>query len=144
MDATAYGAEIDVAWQATSWWRLRATYSYLHMDLDINPESIDFVSAPMEKSEPRHQARVESWMNLGESFQINLALRYVDRLPALDIDEYVTLDAGLTWSPSDSFEIEIVGHDLLESRRLEYDSSFVNTAPTQAQRGVYGKVTWRF
>lgn len=144
MDATAYGAEIDVAWQAAPWWRLRATYSYLHMDLDINPESIDFVSAPMEKSEPRHQASVESWMNLGESFQINLALRYVDRLPALDIDEYVTLDAGLTWSPSDSFDIQIVGHDLLESRRLEYDSSFVNTAPTQAQRGVYGKVTWRF
>lgn len=144
MEGTVYGGELALNWQVRPWWRLHMNYSYLEMDLDNNPDSFDPVSAVMEESDPQHQVYIESNMDISEKFEIDVAMRFVDQLPALGIDDYVTMDVRLAWTPSDDFEIAIVGHDLLGSKHVEYDSQFVNTAPTQVQRGVYGKVTWRF
>jgi hypothetical protein len=83
-------------------------------------------------------------MDLSKRVGLDLGLRYVDALPAFDVDGYLALDARLSWFPRDDLEITLIGHDLLERERLEYDSRFVSTVPTKAQRGIFGKVTWRF
>ena len=64
--------------------------------------------------------------------------------PTLGIDDYVSMDVRLGWSPNENLSLEIVGQNLLDQQRLEFAPSFVNFIPTQVERGVYGKVTWRF
>jgi iron complex outermembrane receptor protein len=50
---------------------------------------------------------------------------------------YTTLDARLAWFPIRELEIAVVGQHLLEAEHAEY-------GPDQIERGIYGKVTWRF
>ena len=144
MEATLYGGEVTVDWHAMSWWRIQMSYAYLEMDVDVNPDSISIASAATEGDSPQQQVYLGSHMNIGEQVELDVTMRYVDELPALGIDDYFTVDARISWHPKDDLELTLVGHDLLDSKHLEYDSMFVNTVPTQVQRGVYGMITWRF
>ena len=65
-------------------------------------------------------------------------------LEGLGIDDYAVMDLRLGWSPRDDLLIEIVGQNLLDSSRREYETSLLSTVPTGTQRGVYGSVTWKF
>jgi iron complex outermembrane receptor protein len=76
--------------------------------------------------------------------ELDLWGRYVDRLPAFDIDSYVTLDARLAWEPVAGLELALVGQNLVEDRHLEFEPEFLLTEATEVQRSVYAKLTWRF
>lgn len=54
------------------------------------------------------------------------------------------MDVRLGWSPADNLEISIVGRNLLDSAHQEFVPAFVDTLPSQVERSVYGKITWRF
>ncbi len=71
-------------------------------------------------------------------------VRYVDRLPTLQISSYVGLDVRLAWKPIPNLELAVVGQNLLDSQHPEFRPSFISTQQVEIQRGVYGKVTWRF
>ncbi|MBX3177912.1 MAG: TonB-dependent receptor [Candidatus Hydrogenedentes bacterium] len=143
-DAETYGVELAADWRPAGWWRLRAHYSLLRISHDLNARTLDPVSGSVSGSYPRHQAYLASYMNLGHNVDLDAALRYASGLPALAVEEYITLDIRLAWRPHQDFELAIVGHDLLDARHTEFDATFINTVPTQVQRGVYGKLTWRF
>jgi len=81
-------------------------------------------------------------MNLPWQLQFDLWLRYIEELPALNVPSYVTLDVRLGWRPFQSLELSLVGQNLVEYRHAEFVEP--NVIPAQIERGVYGKVTWRF
>lgn len=83
-------------------------------------------------------------MQLPGDIELDLWGRFVDRLPALNIPAYVSLDTRLGWKPTKTLEVSIVGQNLLESRRPEFTSSFVAQNATEVQRGAYVKLTWRY
>ncbi|MCP4407573.1 MAG: TonB-dependent receptor [Gammaproteobacteria bacterium] len=74
---------------------------------------------------------------------MDIWLRYVDRLPSLDVDHYVTLDARVAWKTKKNIELSLVGQNLVASKHLEFRTEFVEISPTQVERGVYGKLLWR-
>ncbi len=84
-----------------------------------------------------------SWVPAASS-QETTTLRYVDDLKNLGIGDYVELDARLAWRPRKDLEIALVDRNLLDSEHEEYDDVITLAVPTQIQRGVYGKITWRF
>ncbi len=65
-------------------------------------------------------------------------------LPDLDIGDYVTLDVRLGWRPTENLEVALVGQNLLEDEHMEFQQPSSPIASTAVERGVYGKVTWRF
>lgn len=144
LEGNTYGFEVALDWLPASWWRIRLNYSLLEMDLDLKPVTLDIVTGATQESSPEQQVFLGSHFDLGKHTELDLYLRYIDRLAALDIEDYLTMDVRVAWKPSDDFEIAIVAHDLLDSAHEEFDSTFVDTVPTQVQRGVYGKITWRF
>ncbi len=144
MDGKTYGAEVAVDWHPTPWWRARLSYSYLEMDLDLNAKSLDIVSGGIEKSSPEQQVSFRNSFDLSPNTDLDFTFRYVDQLPALSVDDYFTLDARIGWRPRESLELALVGRDLLNSEQLEFSSMFVDTRATNVQRGVYGKITWKF
>ena len=143
-----YGIELAGAWQTTDWWRWDIAYSYLKTRIETSKELND---NPQIEVGPRHQVSFRSAMNFRKDLDLNLWLRYVDDVKAMnatsnwvsEIDSYLTLDACLTWRPIKDLEFSLVAQNLLDDEHPEYtQESF--TLPTEVERGVCGKVTWRF
>lgn len=140
-----YGLELAPSWQATDWWRLQAAYTFLKMQLHALPGSTDPTAAGAEGRSPQQQFTLRSVMNLTRQWELDCALRYVDRLPNLKIRSYVTLDVRLAWMPSKNWEVSLVGQNLLDNQHPEFGpSTIIRTQATEVERSVYGKVLWRF
>ena len=72
-------------------------------------------------------------------------MRYVDNVPTQSISSYVSLDARISWRPRNNLEFALVGQNLLDPQRLEFNQdTFLDVRSTEVERSVYGKVTWEF
>ncbi len=144
MNGESYGVEGSVLWQAAEWWRWRANYSVLFLRLHLEPGTTDTASVRQEGQSPQQQFMLWSSMNLGNKWEFDSILRFVDSLPAFGIDQYMSLDLRLAFHPRPNLELAIVGQNLLDNQRLEFNRSPGFPARTEVARGVYGKVTWKF
>lgn len=134
-----YGGELSGEWRSFPWWRLRPTFSYLHIHRSA-PEGIESESG----EDPTYQFSIRSLMNLTDTIEFDTTFRFVDRLVGLDVNRYTNLDIRLGWRPTNALELSVVGHNLIESRHTEFKPEFIQTAVSQIQRGMFAKVTWRF
>ena len=144
MEASTYGIELTTDWQPTQSWRIRASYTFLKVDLDQHQRTLDIISGSTEGNSPRNQFVVESRLNLPHNIEFDTTLKYVDNLPSMGIDSYFGLDTRLAWHPKDNIELAIVGQNLLEDHHEEYSSIFLGTVPSEVERSVYGKITFQF
>jgi iron complex outermembrane recepter protein len=141
LEGETYGVEVWANSQITDWWRLRTGYTYLHMQLRTKADSSDTTSVAAAKGRsPQHQFFVRSWLDLPAGLEFDTTLRYVDALPTGNVRSYVALDVRLGWRPTKDLELAVVGQNLFDNRHLEFSS----TLRTEIQRGIYGKVTWRY
>ncbi len=97
-----------------------------------------------EGESPHNQASLQSSWDLDDDLEFDLVIRYVDNLPAMQIPSFVTLDLRLAWQPSDTFELAVVGRNLLDDHHPEYSGQFLAIRSTEVQRGVYAVATWRY
>ncbi len=140
-----YGAELAANLQTTDWWRLSASYSFLQIQLHPTSNPPDQSSERAgEGSSPHHQFSLRSRMDLPKNFEIDTTLRYVDGLPAINVDSYVVMDIRLGWRPTQNLEFSIVGQNLFDNRHLEFVPTTVSTQTAEVEHSVYGKVTLRF
>ncbi len=144
MDGEAYGVELATNWQAADWWLIRGGYTFLDIQLHLDSDSRDTLEIPAEEENPQNIAFIRSSMDLPGHVTLDIGLRYVDTLPALDVDRYLDMDARLAWNPTEDLEVFIVGQNLLDSQHPEFTPKYLATRPTEVQRGVYAGVTWRF
>jgi iron complex outermembrane receptor protein len=82
-------------------------------------------------------------MNLPGRLEFDTGLYYVDNLPALGVDSYVSLDARLGWRASEDLEFSVVGQSLLDSEHTEFAPSIISVVPTEVEHSVYVKATCR-
>jgi iron complex outermembrane receptor protein len=143
-EGVTYGFEVAFDWRPLPSWNVRAAYSFLEMDLTEHFKTFDPISGGVEDESPEQQFSLLNRLNLGRHVELDVIARYVDALPSLGIDDYLTADVRLAWIPRDNLEIAVVGQNLFDGEHPEYTSNYVNTIPTEVERGVYGKVTWRF
>jgi iron complex outermembrane receptor protein len=135
-----YGVEISSDWRVMDGWRLSGSYSFLEVQLDGFSSGTEG-----EGKDPQNNVTLRSSMDLPWNLQLDLWGRYVDQLPAYNIPGYFDLDARLGWRPRKYLELAIVGQNLLDASRLEFEGSdFDRTIATQVQRGVYLEVSIRF
>ncbi|HEY2016933.1 MAG TPA: TonB-dependent receptor, partial [Bryobacteraceae bacterium] len=75
---TTKGLEIAPEWRPADTWRLRGSYSYLHMNIGKAPGSRDVGSAPsIQGGSPQHQVSIQSSVDLSKTLQADLTYRYV-------------------------------------------------------------------
>jgi iron complex outermembrane receptor protein len=144
MDGEAYGVEVAADWRASDWWRIQASYTYLQIQLELDRDSGDTLSESAEGESPHHQVSLRSSMDIVSDVALDLWVRYVDDLPSQDVDSYFTLAVRLGWKLDRNVELSVVGQNLLDNQHPEYKPEFIDTIPTEVERGVYGKVTWQF
>jgi iron complex outermembrane receptor protein len=138
---TTAGAEIAPDWQAASFWRIRAGYSYLNIALHDEPGFSDTVTlTTLRGSSPTYQAFVQSEINLSRHFEFDQSFRYVDSLPAQAVRAYTTADARIGWNPSTNLGLSVTGQNLLQPHHAEFG---IDPPPTvQIKRGIYAKLVW--
>jgi len=141
--AETHGVEVSSEWHPIDRWQLRAAYSYLRIQM-ITGQSLDPTARTPSGGSPQHQASLRSLIQLPGNIELDLWGRFVDRLPAMNIPAYVSLDTRLGWKPIKNVEVSIVGQNLLESRRPEFTTVIVAQNGTEPQRGAYIKLTWRY
>jgi iron complex outermembrane receptor protein len=143
MSGGTYGGEVFGDWKVLPQWRLSGSYSYLQMSLHKNADSLDPLPDNPAGSSPRNETYVRSSLDLGKHLEHDLIVRYVGQLSGLNIPGYSSVDTHLTWKTRSGFDFSIGSQNLLNNRHLEFLPDFINTAPTQVSRTVYGQITWR-
>jgi iron complex outermembrane receptor protein len=141
LDAETYGVEVAANWQPVAWWRFQAAYGHLRIDEDLDGgnEGFDAGRAPL------NSLYLRSSTDLTDDIDLDVTVRYVDDLPAVDVSDYVALDARIAWRPWENVELSLVGQNLLSASHSEFSSrNELATTPTEVERGVYGRLTVRF
>ena len=144
MSGHTKGVEISATWKVADWWRLRPSYTYLHMNLYAHPPANSSWVGQIEGSNPQNQFSIRSSMDLPHGVTFDTMLRYVDNLPSFQIESYFELDARLGWRINKHWEMAIVGQNLLHDRHAEFNSTEITTQTTEIPRSVYGTITWQF
>lgn len=143
-----YGAELAAIWEPTKRTRFDLAYSYIQTDINWRSTA----DLAQNTSAPRNMLSLRSGLNLSADLDLDIWLRYVDWIDVyqpilsdkpIEIDPYLTLDVRLAWRPAKDLELSLVGQNLLDSPHLEYiQESYV--LPTEVERGVYGRLEWKF
>lgn len=135
------GVEVTPEWRPATFWRLRGSYSYLHMSIWKAPGSGDIGTAPgLVGSSPGHDAWIQSSFDVGKAIQLDLTWRYVSALPGALVPAYSTADARLAWRFKEQFELAIAGRNLLQPSHFEAAG---DPGPLVGiKRSVYVKLTW--
>ncbi len=136
------GFEIAPQWAPTSTWRLRGSYSYLYMDLSTRTGSLDpSTVTSTQGSSPHHQAMIQSFLDLPKRLEVDQTLRYVSNLPAQQVRAYTTADVQFSWHATRSFDLSVVGQNLLQPYHAEFGGD--PSGLVGIKRAVYGKITWQ-
>lgn len=143
MNGETFGAEVSAKWQITDHWRTSAGYTWLKMQLHLDPSSLDTTSELAEGDSPQHQFQVRSLLDLPWNLQFDTAVYYVDRLPRQGVAGYTRLDARVGWRPVKNLDVSVGMQNLLDDRHSEF-GQLQGVASTEIQRSFYGKVTWRY
>jgi iron complex outermembrane receptor protein len=143
-EGETYGGELAANIQLNEWWRLRPSYSFLQVQLHRKRNSQDPTAEDAEGDSPQHQVSLRSEMDLPWHLQLDCVARYVDSLPNRNIPSYAELDVRIGWRPSNQFEISIVGQNLLDSQHPEFQQLILGPPQAELERGVYGRITFRF
>lgn len=144
LKGVGWGMECAANWKPLSWWRLSTAYSLLCLDLQPEEGSVRDYGELRENTYPKNQVSLRSSAELPGNLELDIVLRYVDSLHEGAVGEYTELDARVGWQPARAFEFSISGKNLLDSGHPEFIEQFVYGEPCEIERGVFGKVTWRF
>ncbi|UOA10069.1 TonB-dependent siderophore receptor [Methylobacter sp. S3L5C] len=137
-----YGVEIATVWQMLDWWRWDANYSWLQTQINNMPFTQTNIS-------PQQRMSLRGAFSPWQSIDLDFWLRYVDSnfsvgsFGKTTVKGYATLDLRAAWHPIKDIELSLVGQNLLSPNHLEYIAEN-QTFPTLINRGMYGKVSWKF
>ena len=144
MSGATYGIEPFAEWKVLPRWKLSGSYSFLKMNIHKNANSLDPTPDIPNGGSPRNQYYFRSSLDLPKHLEQDLMLRWVDKLPSLNMPSYYSLDLHIGWRPVPQLYLSFGGEDLLNSRHLEFIPEFINTLPTEVRRTFFGSIAWTF
>jgi iron complex outermembrane receptor protein len=140
--AQDFGAEVSGSWDVTSRWRLSPGFSILHMN--IKPEPTGSTSADASHgNSPRHQAQLRSSVKLSRRLEWDTSAYFVGVLTNGPVPAYTRVDTRLGWTMGEFVYFSVSGQNLLTPHHFEFLNGY-QVHPTEVERSIVGKVTWRF
>src|SRR5690606_18472387 len=74
---------------------------------------------------------------------MDVALRHFSRLPGPELPSYAGLDARVAWRPSDRWEIDLIGRELLDPMHGELSKNFIGPQVRETARSIFLRATYR-
>ncbi len=103
----------------------------------------------LSSSSPQQQLSLRSALSSQQGVNLDILFRYVDSSNVVGffgstvIKDYFSMDVRLAWKPIKNIELSLVGQNLLAEHHKEYRQETI-TSQTEIDRGMYGKLTWKF
>ena len=147
MSVDTAGGEVALELRPAEAWRLVSSYSMMTVDQDEEDSTDPGFYTNAEGESMRNQFLVRSLLNLSHGIELDSALRYVDHLRVsggFRIPAYTELDVRLGWHATKSLEIAVVGQNLLNDDHLEWAAPTFGQPIIEVERGLYGKLTWKW
>jgi len=147
LEGETYGYELNVNFQATDWWLLRASMRVLGEDIDVKRGRFDFNNALNETNDSKAQVSLRSSLQITQTVDFETRLRWVDKRTmnnagvAAKVPPYYEMDARLGWDIEGPLELSLVGRNLLHKRHPEF--GVPGATRVEIERAVYGKIIWR-
>jgi iron complex outermembrane receptor protein len=145
MGGHTQGLEVATRWNVTPRFRLDTSYTFLDMNLALDPASTASPSLPSQREglAARHQLSLRANVDVASNTTLDAALRFVDELETIDVPHYTALDLAVSWTPSATWELSITGRNLLDDHHPEQDFAFSGSGmPTEIERSVYVHLRW--
>lgn len=140
----SWGTELSAVWKPLSILDFQASYAWNEMRMHSGENATYRGKLSQLGTYPEQQVSLRSGISLLDRLRLDLWLRYVDRLQRDQVPDYTTLDARIAWTPLKELELSLVGQNLLTRFHDEFSNDFFGTPATRTERGMYGKLTWKF
>ncbi|MBK6909400.1 MAG: TonB-dependent receptor [bacterium] len=139
---SSYGCETAAEFRLDRFWRLIASYSYLHQQEGASQQQ---TALGTEFIYPKHQAVLRNSFDIGRHVRLDADARYVSKLTNSEIGEYYTADVRIGYLPVESVEVFLVGQNLFEEYHQEFGTPIAfQSLPAQIERTVYIGTRWNF
>ncbi len=135
-----YGFEAALEWQLTDTWKLLGSYSYMEMDFDFAGQ----LEAFLNSFYARHQASLQSRLNLPHNVETDLWLTYTDEIAVQNQPEIWDLSIRLGWQPTPQWQLELIGQNLLHEHKKQLTSEVISMVSSEIERGVFFRVNYKF
>lgn len=146
-----YGAEVTAHWKVNERFTLKGGYSHLHLKLyDHGAQDERTHYRYAYGTGPENIAYVTGSFDLPHRLELDLTGHYMDHNrfwvgEMHNVPSFVDLDMRLGWRPNQHTELALIGRNLLDSHRPEFESQTANEpSPTENERGLFLKLTLRF
>ena len=93
---------------------------------------------------PGHQFSVRSWFDVSDTVDLDVWVRQVAETGGGTVSDYTDLDVRLSWRPTASVEVSIIGQNLLDRERLEMIGTGLGSPSALVQRRVWFSVAGRY
>ncbi|HEX5057357.1 MAG TPA: TonB-dependent receptor [Gammaproteobacteria bacterium] len=141
-----HGMEIAATWIPAQDWKFAGGYTFLDMDLELDADSLDNQASitALEGNDPENQAFVRMGTNFAQRYQLDVTLRYADRLQSQNVSSYTVADIRFAGHINENLELSLVGQNLFEDHHLEQGAVSNGGLVSEVEAGVYAKLLWIF
>ena len=139
--------ELAADWRATSSLKFQLAWSWL--DTSLKPKTGN-ESGDVERNSPQYQAALRTAWNPRSDIDVDLWLRRVGRInSSLYIQRdgtpaYTEADLRLAWRPEKTWELSLVGRNLLHGSHQEFVSELGMGMPMRIERSVFVQANKKF
>jgi iron complex outermembrane receptor protein len=90
----------------------------------LRPGSADLTgSTGLASSDPKRRFTLRSSLDLSDTQQLDVSLRYNSRLPNPAVPGYYEMDAEWLWRPRQDVDVVLIGQNLLHPRHPEFGAA---------------------
>jgi iron complex outermembrane recepter protein len=136
---SSHGMELAMEWTPVPQLRLRGNLNWMKFDLESTPATNALTSTRVFAN-----AAIE-WQPHSQWFA-SVALRRVESVESnnLRFPAYTALDAHLRWNISSSWQVSLIGRNLLDRSHREYTFFYTYFEPTEVERSILLKARFSF
>lgn len=144
-EAETWGLEATVKGQLAPWWKLQLGYSHFEGRAGNDP----LTGAPFNgflplEGSPENQVTFGNTFQLGSSVTLNTQVRFVDELIGGEVPTYFDGDLRLRYEAPNGLEVSLVGENLFEERRFEFQFDSYPAPRSAVPRNVALDLRYRF
>jgi len=139
-DALAKGIEVAVDYHITSWWTLKANYTFQELDVKGDNEDIP--------SEPKHKFNLGSSFTFKNGFSLDVKTHFVDETrwvglnEFIKVDDYLRLDIRVSQKLfGDKVELSLAGQNITDKLHRETIDA---PGAYKIERLIYSQITLHF